>query len=38
MRDASETHFGCGGVVDRFGAEGAVGVLALALSEKHRNR
>jgi hypothetical protein len=37
MWDASEAFYGCGGVVDRFGAEGAARVVALALSEEHRN-
>jgi hypothetical protein len=37
MWDASEAHYGCGGVVDRFGAEGAAHVVALALSEERCN-
>jgi hypothetical protein len=37
MWDASEAHYGCSGVVDRFGAEGAARVVALTLSEEHRN-
>jgi hypothetical protein len=35
MWDASEAHYGCGGVVDRFDAESATHVVAL--SEEHRN-
>jgi hypothetical protein len=37
MWDALEAHHGCGGVVDRFGAEGAARVVALVLTEKHCN-
>jgi hypothetical protein len=35
MWDASKAHYGCGGVVDCFGTEGATRVVAL--SEEHRN-
>jgi hypothetical protein len=37
MWDASETHHGCDGVVDRFSTKGAARVVALALSKEHRN-